>query len=215
MDKLDDSEANPDYGFKCIHYSVSESAEKVEVIVVRKRVDVGIEQLGIRTVDDTAKDPKDYKKTEEIVKSGQFEKTGDLYTYMFTVPIVNDDEWNPDMDFFIELFNPNLVGDSNDRLPGKDTRCKVTILDEDKPGTIGFQETDIRVSQFAEELEIEIVRQDGSDGRISCSINTEMINKSSSGAKEFDHFFPVGDKLVFNHNETGTKCKIRLIPKQK
>ena len=55
MDDIDEAEANPDYGFKCIHYSVSESAEKVEITVVRKRVDVGIEQLGIRTVDDTAK----------------------------------------------------------------------------------------------------------------------------------------------------------------
>lgn len=156
--EIDEKEANADYGFKCLHYSVSESAEKVEVTILRKRVDVSIAQVGIRTVDGSAKDPKDYKKTEEIVKSESFKKIGDQYTHVFTVPIVNDDEWNPDMDFTVELFNPNLVGVSQDKLEGKDTSCKVTILDEDKPGTIGFAETEIRVSQFAEELDIEIVR---------------------------------------------------------
>lgn len=59
--EVDMSDANPDYGFKCIHYSVSESAEKVEVTVVRKRPDVGLEKIGIRTKDDTAVSPKDYK----------------------------------------------------------------------------------------------------------------------------------------------------------
>lgn len=72
MSEIDSKETNPDYGFKCIHYSVSEAAEKVEVTIVRKRVDVSIEQLGIRTVDDTAKSPKDYQKTEQIVNSSQF-----------------------------------------------------------------------------------------------------------------------------------------------
>lgn len=33
----------------------------------------------------------------------------------------------------------------DDRLPGDDTRCKVTILDEDFPGTIQFEDTDIRI----------------------------------------------------------------------
>jgi hypothetical protein len=71
------------------------------------------------------------------------------------------------------------------------------------------------VSQNAEDIEIVIVRTDGSDGRISCNINTMMLTKSSSSAREFDHFFPVSDKLVFNHNDSETRYKIRLIPKQK
>ena len=34
-----------------------------------------------------------------------------------------------------------------DRLPGDDTRCKVTILDEDFPGCLGFECTDITVKK--------------------------------------------------------------------
>ena len=143
--------------------------------VIRKRPDVGLEKIGIRTVDDTAVSPKDYKKTEDIIDSSQFIRQGDLYVYIFKVGIVNDDEWNPDMDFYVELFDPNLVDDQVDRLSGKDTRCKVTILDEDKPGTIEFQDSEIKVSQNATEVEIVIVRTDGSDGRVNCTINTEVI----------------------------------------
>ena len=32
-----------------------------------------------------------------------------------------------------------------DKLPGDDTRCKVTILDEDFPGCLGFENTDLFV----------------------------------------------------------------------
>jgi len=50
------------------------------------------------------------------------------------IPVVDDEEWQPDCDFFVELFDPN----NSTRLPGDDTRCKVTILDEDFPGQLGF-----------------------------------------------------------------------------
>lgn len=60
-------------------------------------------------------------------------------------------------------------------LPGDDTRTKVTILDEDFPGTIGFANTDIRVQKSETEVEIDIERVDGSDGTIGCMISTEPL----------------------------------------
>lgn len=208
---IDASERNPDYGFKCVHYSVSESAEKVEVVVVRKRVDATLQKLGIRTRDDTAVAPKDYERTELIIDAQSFEKKGDLFQYTFTVGIVNDEEWNPDMDFFIELFDPSQVGSEKDQLSGKDTKCKVTILDEDKPGTIGFAETEVRVARSGKEVELIVVRTDGSDGRIQCVIKTEMI-AGTSGAKEFDHYLPIQSSLTFNHNDSETRHKITIMP---
>jgi len=62
------------------------------------------------------------------------------------IPIVDDVEWEPDLDFYVELYDPNKdPSEGNDRLPGDDTRCKVTILDEDFPGTLGFKTTELRV----------------------------------------------------------------------
>jgi len=52
------------------------------------------------------------------------------------VAIIDDAEWSPDLDFFVELYDPEKPG--KPRLPGDDTRTKVTILDEDLPGTLSF-----------------------------------------------------------------------------
>lgn len=80
------------------------------------------------------------------------------------VPVIDDADWNPDLDFYVELFNI----ETEERLAGVDTRCQVTILDEDFPGVIGFQDTEVRVSVNAKEVTITIERFDGSAGEISC-----------------------------------------------
>lgn len=81
----------------------------------------------------------------------------------------------------MELYDPTKTEQGvNDLLPGDDTRTKVTILDEDFPGTIGFGNTDIRVSAGAQEVEIEIERVDGSDGTIGCMISTEPLTLEPS-----------------------------------
>lgn len=56
---------NNDIGFKCLHYSVIESAGTVDVTIVKKTpVEVSV---GVRTVDGSAKSPTDYKATSEIL----------------------------------------------------------------------------------------------------------------------------------------------------
>lgn len=86
--------------------------------------------IGVRTVPDSAQSPKDYTHVDELI----ILKKRDKEPYIFKVEIIDDDEWEPDLDFFVELYDPNTM----QRLPGDDTRTKVTILDEDFPGTIGF-----------------------------------------------------------------------------
>lgn len=44
------------------------------------------------------------------------------------------------MDFFVELYDKKGNGK---RLYGDDTICKVTILDEDFPGKLGFEATEV------------------------------------------------------------------------
>ena len=117
------------------------------------------------------------------------------------IPIVNDDEWEPDLDFYIELYDPNgmEVDGVQPRYQGDDTRCKVTILDEDFPGTIGFENTDIHVSKGQEKVDIVVVRQDGADGTISCMIGTENLSEipGPTSAKEFEDYLPLYEKITF------------------
>lgn len=86
------------------------------------------------------------------------------------IAIVDNNEWEPDMDFFVELYD--IDKEDGPRLTGDDTRTTVTILDEDFPGTLGFQNTDMRVQKDQERVDITLVRTNGSDGIISCMIRT-------------------------------------------
>lgn len=63
-------EENDLVGFKCLHYSVTESAGHVEVTIVKKLINQEL-IVGVRTVNDTAVAPKDYK---EINTEIQFQK---------------------------------------------------------------------------------------------------------------------------------------------
>ena len=68
----------------------------------------------------------------------------------------------------------------------------VKILDEDSPGTLGFAETDIRVSKRENKVEIVVVRQEGADGEIKCSIKTDKLSEQNlaNNAKEYEDYVP-------------------------
>lgn len=56
---------NPYVGFKCIHYSVTESSGSVEITIIKKcAMEVTI---GYRTVADTAFAPKDFSHVDEHI----------------------------------------------------------------------------------------------------------------------------------------------------
>jgi len=80
------------------------------------------------------------------------------------ITIIDNNEWEPDLDFLVELYEIDAPG--KERLQGDDTQTRVTILDEDFPGTLGFNITDIRVDKKQEKVDILIKRSEGSDGRI-------------------------------------------------
>jgi solute carrier family 8 (sodium/calcium exchanger) len=94
--------------------------------------------FGYRTIDDSATAPKDYEAVDKTITMGKNENE-----MLIQIPIVDDEEWEPDLDFFVELYDPA----TGKVLEGDDTRCKVTILDEDFPGTLGFEQTEITVQK--------------------------------------------------------------------
>ena len=60
-------EENDLVGFKCLHYSVTESAGHVEITIVKKLLNQEL-IVGVRTKDDTACSPKDYKAFDDEIK---------------------------------------------------------------------------------------------------------------------------------------------------
>lgn len=60
-------EENDLVGFKCLHYSVTESNGHVEITIVKKLLNQEL-IVGVRTRDDTAVSPKDYKAFDAEIK---------------------------------------------------------------------------------------------------------------------------------------------------
>ena len=150
------------------------------------------------TRDDTAKAGKDYVHFDDIIAfkaSESFREIG--------ITIEDDDNWEPDKDFEVLLCE-------NDKqmkpLEGEDTITRVTIIDNDNPGTIGFAERNIICRPQDTELILEIERQDGSSGEVSVRVevntNSEALGgrAASRGVDWVDPRAP-DDKIVFKHGE--------------
>lgn len=125
---LEEKDKNPYFGFRCLHYSVSESSGKIRVFIDNKR---GLAKtIQIKTIDAEATAGEDYEAVDTTLtfKAGEKSKFIDI-------KIMDDEGWEPDEDFFVQLYDENGM-----QLSGKDTRTKITILDDDKPGQICFKE---------------------------------------------------------------------------
>jgi hypothetical protein len=90
--------------------------------------------------------------------------------------------------------------DANDNvdLLGKDTRTRVTIIDDDKPGQICFEEAKA-IKAVATDLkgEIVILRKNGSDGTVTVDFETVDLDKTEHTASAGIDYVAQKDTLVF------------------
>jgi len=85
------------------------------------------------------------------------------------VVINDDDNWEPDEDFLVHLKDPVTGKD----LEGVDAKTTVTIIDDDKPGQIAFEEQKgIKALATEDTCEVVITRKNGSDGRVTVDYET-------------------------------------------
>lgn len=152
-DKYLSHKLNPYIGFKCLNYSVTESTKTVSLVVINKDKSQGV-KFGVRTIDGTAHagvddQPGDYTAIDEI-------KEIPAYTDQLFIPIkIQDDEGiELDEDFFVELYDPS----TGIRLAGEDTKTRITILDDDKPGIFGFETRYHKIRAKDERLRIRVLR---------------------------------------------------------
>ena len=150
-------------------------------------------RVHVTTIDAEAKAGDDYEKVDEtiIFKHGQV-------SAFIEVTINDDDNWEPDEDFFIQLYDAT----DHVELPGKDTRTRVTIIDDDKPGQISFEETK-GIKVLAPEndepvmCEINILRKNGSDGKVTvdfCTVELDKTDHTATAGLDYEH---VNGTLIF------------------
>lgn len=113
------------------------------------------------------------------------------------------------MDFHVEIYEL----ETGKRFSGDDTRTVVTILDEDFPGTLGFETVNVETSKHQERVEVKITRTNGADGEISCIVKTQPFCEGNieSNAIEYEDFLPMTEKLTFEHGETEKIVSVMLM----
>lgn len=80
-------------------------------------------QVRVMTVDGGAKAGDDYGMVDKVLTFAEGEPL-----QMVNIDIMDDDEWEPDEDFFVQLYDVK----SRIVLSGADTRARVTIIDDDE-----------------------------------------------------------------------------------
>jgi len=155
------------------------------------------------TIDGDAKANEDYIPFDGIIEFGNGE-----HTKTFAVGIKDDDNWEPDEDFFVQLYEPN----TNKELVGQDTKTRVTIIDDDKPGQICFENTKgIKVAPTEAQCEIKVTRKNGSDGRVTVDYETIQLGHQEHVAQAGKHYEETRGQLIFENQETEKSVFVKIM----
>ena len=92
--KLCESQKNKLFGFKCLHYSVSECAGFLQVCIFNKRKLNA--KVRLQTRNGTARAGEDFDYKDEVI----YFRKNDGYAFEY-IKIIDDDDWDPDEDFFV------------------------------------------------------------------------------------------------------------------
>jgi solute carrier family 8 (sodium/calcium exchanger) len=157
----------------------------------------------VRTLDDTACAPDDYRQIDEtlLFDKDEMQKT-------VKVEIIDDNEWEPDEDFLVELYDVNTAK----KLDGKDTQTRITIIDDDEPGKLGFQQVKLSCQSKNKKVKVKVVRKHGCDGivKVKCQIKEAEV-KVQGRAQPYEHFIPKTETLIFEHGEIEKDIHVDVI----
>jgi len=93
--------------------------------------------------------------------------------------------------------------DTNEELVGQDAKTRITIIDDDKPGQICFEDSGTTKAIATEEFaEIVVIRKHGSDGLVTVKYETMDMGKTHHYATPGVDYKSVSDELKFEHGET-------------
>ncbi|CAF3193790.1 unnamed protein product [Rotaria sp. Silwood2] len=185
--------------FASSSYAVLEREQRVTVEVVRYGFANSVVHFRLDTIDGTATAGEDYIKLSEEFKMepGQQEKK-------ITINVIDDNQWEPDETFFVKLSIPD--GEETHTKLGSKTVALVTIINDDEPGFLEFEEAIVLVKESVGKAEIKVVRVNGADGRVTIHYRTEDMD--AKAPKDYER---VDSELIFEHGEISKVISIPII----
>jgi solute carrier family 8 (sodium/calcium exchanger) len=205
---LKESDKNSTVGFEVLHYSASEAQGKVEINIIKKQKGAQPLTIGVRTKDGEAVEHEDYVPLNQLIT---FEKG--KTSQRISIEIVDDDAWEPDENFYVELYDPK----TDQRLQGEDTRTTITIIDDDQPGNLQFSKRLMPVLSTHTEVEVSVIRSNGNDGVITVQYTLEEEDgaENKNMAVKGEDFENRDGSITFNHQQSKAVIPIKLFPNGK
>jgi hypothetical protein len=179
-------------------YEVNEGDVTATITVTRVGGSDGAASVNVGTGNGTAKKNKDYKKIAETLKWSD----GDSSAKIFTVLIIDDNEYEDDEIFYLKLKKAKGAELGNPK------KAEVTIIDDDyEPGTLQFSYATYSVNEDGGSVDVTVTRAGGSDGAISVKC------KSSDGsAIAGQDYSAVSQTLSWGNGDTDNKtCTASII----
>jgi len=192
-------------GFGTTIYAVVESDKKV-VLQIKRSSGEGVVTAFYETVSDEAEAGKDFKFKKDYVTFGEGETEKSI-----EIEIIDDDEVEEDEVFKVHITKIEAKGAAEGaRLSNSPEEAQITIIDDDKPGKIGFrpQETSKTASETDQYVECMVSRIDGSAGQVTCKVAIEPLT-----AVEGTDYEPLEDdyKVEFAISQVNQVVRIPII----
>ncbi|CAL4104637.1 unnamed protein product, partial [Meganyctiphanes norvegica] len=187
--------------FHAASCAVMEDIGKFKVSLIRSgRTDNRV-TVRVETIDGTATVDQDYISINEKItfEAGETEK-------QVEVEIINDNQWEPDEEFFLKI---SMLMNSEDRMGvqlGRISIMEITILNDDEPGVISFQRRGFLVKESVGKAILPVVRRNGADGEVSVKWRT--IDKTAVSGKDFEGGEGV---LIFKHTEVELNLEVPIM----
>ena len=189
--------------FSQLVYTVSEATPMATITVVRTGSLAVPAKVAFRTVDGTATAPADYAS-----RSGVLSFAASMDTQTFTVPIVNDDIFEPDETVTLVLSDP--VG----AVLGQVSTATLVITDNDPPGTIGFASAAFTAAESARTAKITVTRTGGTAKDITVQYRTEDITATGGATATTpgaDYVTIPSGTLTFGARETTKTFDVTIV----
>jgi len=186
-------------------YAVEESKSTLQVHVIREGNLESEVVVGYATEDGSALSGEDYVHT-----NGTLAFAPNVVDMTIDVPLIDDNDYEPDEFFFIHLREPKTgnKGVSTEAVKlGSRNVTQCTILNDDNPGTFSFASNALSANEADKIVKLEIMRTCGCDGEVTVRYSTEDV--TAVGGSDF---ITVKDREVkFKHGQTSATIEIELI----
>mmetsp|Transcript_12800 Transcript_12800/g.40453 ORF Transcript_12800/g.40453 Transcript_12800/m.40453 type:complete len:759 (+) Transcript_12800:158-2434(+) len=188
--------------FTAREYRVLENAGHVSLLVRRVGGQTRVAQVDYDTMDGTAVAGKDYEPQTGTLVFQPGETTKEI-----KIPIIDDDEPEPDQTFCVQLHNPSgSSGAGGEVHLGGHSVAQVVIIDDDDPGVLGFEKSSYEVSESAGSAVITVCRYGGAAGEVS----VEYYTTDGSAVAGEDYVATEG-VLTFKSGEVNKDITIEII----